>query len=464
MIGEYNANSHFNVLIKNGLAALPPGLQQVDIGIRGEKIAALGARLNASADLTLDAAGQIVLPGLIDPHVHMGIPIKDTWSADNFTTGSTAAAFGGVTTILDFTVQQPGQSLRQALDDRLTRAHAQCHVDYGVHVNITDQPLTHLNEIPELIAAGFNSFKVFSTYREAGMMIAWPDFRAVLAVIAQHGGLLMLHAEDNDIVESLTARHLTEGRRAPIYHARSRPAEAEARAIEQAAAIAGDLGAPLYVVHVSSRLGLEAGLRARARGVNIYLETCPQYLALDESRLAGPNGHWYIATPALRTRADAEALWEALAADAIDAVGTDHCPFTRTQKDAPGGHFAYTPNGIPSVETRLPLLATLGVAAGRLTWPQLVRVCAANPARLFGLDGRKGALAVGMDADIAIWNPAQAWVIEADNQHGSADWTPYAGQPVQGQLSALFLRGQLIIQDGRYLGDEVWGRLLLAAR
>lgn len=457
-----NSGAPYDVVIRQGQVVLPDGVQRLDIGVRSGRIAALAPELAGSADLTLDAAGHIVLPGLIDPHVHMGIPIKDTWSADNFTSGSVAAAFGGVTTILDFTVQQPGQTLRQALNDRLARAHAQCHVDYGVHVNITDQPLTHLDEIPALIAEGFSSFKVFSTYREAGMMIGWPDFRAVLDVIAQQGGLLMLHAEDNDLVESLTARHLAAGRRAPIYHARSRPAEAEARAIEQAAAIAGDLGAPLYVVHVSSRLSLEAGLRARTRGVQIYLETCPQYLALDESRLESPHGHWYIATPALRTRADAEALWEALAADEIDAVGTDHCPFTRAQKEAHGGHFAYTPNGLPAVETRLPLLATLGVAAGRLTWPQLVRVCAANPARLFGLEGRKGALAVGMDADLAIWDPTPAWVIADENQHGSADWSPYAGQRIQGKLNAVLLRGQLIIQGENFLGAETWGRLLRA--
>lgn len=454
----------FDVIVRGGQAVLPNGLAQVDIGVRGGKIAAIAPMLAGAADWTIQADGRLVLPGLVDPHVHLGIPIKDTWSADDFTSGSVAAACGGVTTLLDFTVQRPGQSLRQALEERLARAQAQCHVDYGLHVNITDQPLAHLGEIAALIAEGFTSFKAFTTYREAGMWMPWPTLRQVLAHIGAQGGLLMLHAEDNDTVERLTAEHVAAGRYAPIYHPRSRPAEAEALAIEQAAAIAAAVDAPLYIVHLSSRLGLEAARQARAQGVRLFLETCPQYLVLDESAYLSPQGHHAITTPPLRTPADAEALWQALAEGEIDTVGTDHCPFTLAQKDRYAGRFDLTPNGLPAVETRLSLLYTYGVAAGRISLTRLVEVAAQRPAALFGLAQRKGALAIGWDADMVVFDPTQSWRIMADNQHGAADWTPYAGHVVQGRVETVLLRGQALVSQGAFVGEDVWGQLVLSQR
>ncbi len=453
----------FDLILRGGQAVLPDGLARVDIGVRGGKIAAIAPELSGTAAWTLPAGDKLILPGLVDPHVHMGIPIKDTWSADDFTSGSVAAACGGVTTLLDFTVQRPGQTLHQALEERLARAHAQCHVDYGLHINITDRPLTHLDEIPTLIAEGFTSFKAFTTYREAGMWMPWPTLRQVLAQIAAHGGLLMIHAEDNDTIERLTAHHLAAGHHAPIYHPRSRPAEAEALAIEQAAAIAGALGAPLYVVHLSSRLGLEAAGRARAQGVRLLLETCPQYLLLDESAYWEPAGHRAITTPPLRTPADREALWQALAAGDIDTVGTDHCPFTQAQKDRYGGRFDLTPNGLPAVETRLPLLYTYGVAAGRISLTRLVELTATRPAALFGFGRRKGALVVGLDADLVLFDPAPTWRITAGNQHGAADWTPYEGFPLQGKVDTVLLRGEALVSQGEFVGENVWGRLLPAS-
>jgi dihydropyrimidinase len=369
-----------------------------------------------------------------------------------------------VSTILDFTVQAPGQTLREAVDVRRQKAHGHSHIDYGIHVNVTDEPLQHLEEIPRLIDDGFTSFKTFSTYREAGMMITWQEFRQVMQQVNAYGGLVMLHAEDNELVEKHTAQCVDAGERAPICHARSRPAQAEAKAIEDAARIAGDLGASLYIVHLSSKAGLEAGLRARGAGVDIYLETCPQYLLLDESKYLEENGHYYIATPALRTPEDAAALWQALADGVIDTVGTDHCPFTVAQKQRHGGAFNLTPNGIPGVETLFPLLYTYGVDEGRIGLRRLVEVLAGNTARIFGLDERKGAIRVGADADLVIWDPKAETTLASRRLHGNADWSPYEGLRVAGRLAYTILRGHVLVEGDHFVGDHVYGELLRARR
>lgn len=452
----------FDLLIQNGNVVRPGDVTRADVGVRAGKIVALAPGLRGTATRTIDASHKLVFPGFIDAHTHMGIPIKDTRSADDFASGSTAAAFGGVTTILDFTVQRPGQTPREALLERIALAEGASHVDFGIHVNITDRPAEHLAEIPALIAEGFNSFKLFTTYREAGMMSTWPDVSAVMATVAAHGGVVLVHAESNEIIERETARYIGSGVTAAICHARSRPAEAEAEAIREAGAIARDVGARLYIVHLSSRAGLEAGLAARAQGAQIYLETCPQYLLLDESRYEGQNGHYYITTPALRTRADAEALWEALAAGEIDTVGTDHCPFTRAQKESAGGVFYLTPNGMPGVETLFPLLYTYGVVEGRIALDRLVSVLAENPARIFGIDDRKGAVEIGRDADFTIWDPEAETAIEAPRLHGRADWSPYEGMRIAGRLAYTILRGQVLVEGDAFRGEAVYGELLRA--
>ncbi len=454
----------YDLIIQNGRVALPEGVKHTHLAIKDGKFAVIGAVIAGGASEVIDAAGRLVLPGIIDPHTHMGIPIKTTTSADDFRSGSEAAAFGGVTTILDFTVQAAGQSLREALEERIAKARGKSCIDFGIHVNITDQPEKWLHQIPELIAAGFTHFKAFTTYREAGMMMDWPQLRTVLRTINEHGGLLMLHAEENDIIEARTAENLQAGHRAAIYHARSRPAEAEAAAIEKAAQIAGELDARLYIVHVSSRAGLEAGMRARDRGVKIYLETCPQYLLLDESRFLTENGHYYIATPPLRTAEDCRALWQGVADGAIDAIGTDHCPFTRRQKDAWQGQFHLCPNGLPGVETSFPLLYTHGVETGIIPLARLLERMCTNPAEIFGLSHRKGAIRVGNDADFFLWNPDTPATLSAESLHGAADWSPYEGMALSGRVDITFVRGKAVVRDGQFCGKPGTGESLLSLR
>ncbi len=453
------ADAKFDLVVRGGDVVLPDRVDRLDIAVRDGRIAALGNGLNQGR-MVIDAAGLLVLPGGIDPHTHMGIPIKDTESADDFASGSLAAAFGGTTTILDFTVQSRGQTLSDSVEERLGRARGKCHVDFGIHVNLTDQPERRLDEIPRLIARGLNSFKAFSTYKEQGMMIDWPVFRLVLAEINAHGGLLMLHAEDNQHVSRDTAALVAAGETAPINHAKSRTPEAEARAIETASAIAGELGAALYVVHVSSRAGLEAGLAARRRGVRVHLETCPHYLVLDERKYLEESGHHWITTPPLRSPDDVQALWEGVQAGAFDTVGTDHCPFTKAQKDRHGGVFHLTPNGLPGVENRLAVLYTHGVARNRITLPQLTALWAGNAAKIFGIDHRKGRIAVGMDADLTIWDPRPEGVMTLQSMHGKADFTPYEGLPQQGRLAWTILRGHPLVADDRWLEPHPKGELI----
>ncbi len=453
-------HDEYDLVVRSGSVVLQDGLRNADIGIRAGRIAAVEEGLT-NAKQVIDASGKLVLPGCIDPHTHMGIPIKDTWSADDFSSGSVAAAFGGTTTVFDFTVQDPGQTLQASITTRLGRAQGKSQVDFGLHVNITDQPTEHLAEISSLIEKGFNRFKAFTTYKEQGMMMEWPDLRRVMETIGAQGGLLLLHCEDNNSVSSLTARHQIAGHKAPIYHARSRTAEAEALAIEKAAQIAGQSGTRLYIVHISSKLGLQAALRARRQGVEIYLETCPQYLVLDESKYLGKNGHYWIATPPLRRPEDSQALWEAVQDGSIDTIGTDHCPFTKAQKDRHGGAFDLTPNGIPGVENRLAILYTWGVCQGRISLHRMIELLCGNVARIFAIDDRKGSIAVGKDADLVVWDPAPSSLMTAADMHGNADFTPYQGIPQSGGLDCTILRGQPLVRNGAFVGNEVRGNLVL---
>jgi len=459
-----NNQKKFDLLISNGEVVTEMGKQNIDIGILNRKIAALQPNIRVEASQKIDATNKLVLPGFIDAHTHMGIPIMNTHSIDDFESGSIAAACGGVTTIIDFTVQEKGQSLRESVDVRIEKARGKSHVDYGLHVNITDEPEKRVSEIPRLIEEGLSIYKVFSTYRQIGMMITWDEFRQVLKAVNENGGLLCLHAEDNGRIESMTAENVDAGNLAAIYHPRSRTAEAEAKAITRSAEIAGELDAQLYIVHLSSRAGLEAGLKAREQGVKLFLETCPQYLMLSEEYYKKENGHYWITTPPLRTKEDSEALWQALADDQIEVVATDHCPFTIAQKEEGSKQFHLTPNGLAGVETLFPLLYTYGVVEGRITLEQMVQLLAKNPAEIFGLSTRKGSISIGADADLVIWDPASENVLHAENLHGNGDWSAYEGRPISGRLETTILRGQALVENGTFVGQKIFGNLLLSSQ
>ncbi len=468
-------------LVVTGERPAAPG----DVAVRGESIARVAARIEAPCRRRIDARGLVVMPGLIDPHVHLSLPMKGTVSSDDPSSGTLAALYGGVTTIIDFTLPRPGERLWESLERRQGEFAGRAHTDYAFHANVTWFPDDFAERLPEeldeLVARGVTTLKVFTCYSREGYLIHRDDLRALLRAASTRGLLVLVHAEDDALVEASTARLESAGRAAPADYPLSRPAEAEARAIAAVAAAARAEGAPVYFVHVSSAAGLEAALSGHLADLAeprlapagsqldlaeprrppagrqpsrspVYVETCPHYLALDETRFAGSQGAQYLVAPPLRAAGDREALLRALAGGHIDVVATDHCPFRRAQKNMSGAPFTLIPNGLPGVETRLPLLHTLAVVPGRLTLERLVALAATQPAAIHGLAPRKGAIRPGADADLTLFDPAVEWRLAASALHMNTDFSPYEETIVRGRVRSVLLRGRMVIEEDEWRG------------
>lgn len=456
---------NYDTVIRNGTLVLPIGLVQTDLGIVGEQIATIDRGL-AGTEI-IDATGKLVIPGGIDPHVHLQMPAGPVTSSDDWHSGTVAAACGGTTTVIDFVEPESG-SLIQALADRRSQAEGQAVIDFGLHMTIMDAQPTTLAEIPFVVGAGCRSFKTYLTYD--GFKLEDAELLAALEAVADAGGLALVHAENDAIVNHLRARFLREGHLEPRWHPRSRPGVAEAEAVERALALAEVAGCPLYVVHVSTSAGADAVARARSRGQQAYGETCPQYLLLTDAEYDRPGfeGAKFVCSPPLRSDSDREALWARLAAGDLSAVGTDHCPFFFSgQKDLgrpEGRHppFSRIPGGMPGIESRLALLYTYGVGQGWLSVGQWVELCCSAPARIFGLAGRKGELTEGADADIVIFDPERIVTLASSALHEHCDYTPYEGFRLRGYPVLTMLRGRVIVRDGEFVGERA-GRYVVAA-
>lgn len=448
-----------DLVIKNGTLVTPEGVFKADVGIEGERIAAIGEGLTAPQQI--DAAGKYVLPGAIDVHVHMQMPVGEVVSSDDFYTGTVAAACGGTTTILDFVEPKGAQSLMDALHQRRAEADGRVAVDYGLHMTLNSDDSLRLAEIPAVMEAGCTTFKLYMAYE--GLRLGDGAMLRALAALREHRGLPIVHAENHDAIQYLTARFLREGKTAPRYHPLTRPDFMEGEATARALALARVVGLPMYIVHVSCAEALDAVRAARDRGQPAYGETCPQYLLLTRKEYDRPGfeGAKFVMSPPLREEADAVSLWDALASGDLQVVATDHCPFFyEGQKDKGRDAFNKIPGGAPGVETRLPLLYTFGVRADRLTLAQWVRVCCSEPARLFGLAPRKGSLAEGADADLVIFNPHKRVVLHHRILHQNVDYTPYEGFALTGYSETTLLRGQVIVRDGQFVGHAGQGRFL----
>jgi dihydropyrimidinase len=449
-------------LIRGGTVVTAHTTFPADVLIEDETIRSIGRDLPADGATSIDATGKYLLPGGIDVHTHLDMPLGDIASSDDFYTGHVAAAFGGTTTHIDFCNQEKGQSLHDALDLWHARARDKACIDYGFHVTLTDVRDDVLDEISDLPGLGVSSIKMLMAYKGR---IQVDDTSLFLAMErARDAGILTLvHCENGDVIDILIRQALAGGRTAPRDHPRTRPAQLEGEATGRATAMAEILDAPLYIVHVTCIPALTRITEARARGSRIWAETCVQYLFFTEDDLNRPDfeGARWVCSPPFRTAADREALWLALHDGTLDAVSTDHCPFYfATQKVLGKDDFSRIPNGVPGIEDRLLMLHEAGVNGGRIDLNRFVELTSATPARLFGLEGRKGAIAPGHDADIAIWDMNRSRVMSATSSHQAVDYNLYEGMTVHGVPEKVFLRGRLIVDGERFLGKRASGQYL----
>ncbi|MBN1224643.1 MAG: dihydropyrimidinase [Candidatus Aminicenantes bacterium] len=447
-------------LIKAGTVVLGRSVSRQDILVSGEKIAAVGDLNDDKADREIDAADLLVLPGAVDTHVHFNDYFMNTVSVHDFESGTRAAAFGGVTSIVDFANQKPGESLLDTLRSKKQEAEGNALVDWGVHPVITSLSSDVLDEIPILIQEGAPTIKCYMTYREEGLMMGYDDLTLILKRLKDSGGMLMLHAEDNDIIETNIRQMIEEGKTQSINHARSRPIEAENRAIRKCIRLAEETGGRIFIVHMSSAEGMEAVGRARAEGRDILAETCTHYLIFTEKMLERDDGIKWICSPPLRDEKNQALLWQGIRDGRISMVTSDDAAYSWEAKLLGKERFDRCPNGIPGIEPRLYLLYSEGVAKGRISLPRLVELTATVPAVLFGLAPQKGTLFPGSDADIVLFDPQKKWVMNRNSLHMAADWSAYEGMEITGKIVKVFSRGQLIIDNDECPASKGRGRYL----
>jgi len=445
----------FDTIIKNGTVVTATDTFVSDVGISGGKITDLAASLPVeSADNVIDATGRLVLPGGIDAHTHLDMPFGGTTSADDFETGTRAAAFGGTTTLVDFAIQYKGQSLRHAFDTWMGKAASKAVADYSFHCIITDLGDAQMEEMGALVAEGVPSFKLFMAYPGVFMLDDATIFKA-MSQAAKYNGLICMHAENGGAIDVIVKRALAEGKTAPKYHALTRPTTAEAEATARSIALAEMAGAPVYIVHLSCNDALEKVREARDRGLPVYAETCPQYLYLSLENMDAPGfeGAKYVFTPPLREKWNQEKLWQGLARDTLQVVSTDHCPFCyKEQKELGVGDFTKIPNGGPGIEHRMSLIFSGGVNGGHFSANRFVQLVSTAPAKIFGLYPRKGTIAVGSDADIVIFDPLEEQVLSAKTHHMRVDYSMFEGIKVKGVAKIVLSRGRVLVEGGKFLG------------
>ena len=455
------------MLIKGGRIVTAADDYVGDVLIDGERVAQIGRSLDVEADTVIDAGDKLVLPGCVDPHTHLDMPFGGTVTIDDFTSGQTAAAFGGTTCHVDFCIQGHGQSFAEALDAWHAKRDGKAVIDNGFHIAVTD--LTHggsLEELASLPDEGITSYKLFMAYKGALMVDDGTLFKT-MEVAARTGALVMVHAENGDAIDVLVKEALAAGSTAPPFHALTRPPELEGEATNRAIQLARVAGCPLYVVHVSCRNAVEPIAVARAKGWDVWGETCTQYFVIDFTYLERPDfeGAKYVYTPPPRPREHQDVLWEAVRSDVLSAISTDHCAFLWDgQKTLGRSDFSKIPNGGPGLENRLHMIHELGVRAGRITLNRMVELLATNPARLFGLYPRKGTIAPGSDADIVIFDPRRKKTITAADQHSRCDYNLFEGMEVTGDVETTLVRGTVVVDGGELRAEPGYGQFVKRAR
>jgi dihydropyrimidinase len=450
-----------SILIKNGRIITAADDYIADIFIEGEKVKMIGKNLDLKADQTIDASGKLVIPGGIDPHVHLDMPFMGTFSSDNYETGTRAALFGGTTMVIDFILQKQGNSLRSALEEWQGRSNDNCIGDYSFHMAVTDFNEDTKKEIREMIEKeGITSFKTFMAYKGA-LMIDDRQMVGLMEEVKKHGGMINVHATNGDMIDYLIAKHKTEGKLSPLYHYLSQPEVTEAEASERFAELAGYTGCPGYIVHLTCEGALNAVRNATYRNEHVFVETCIQYLILDASLYEKDfEGAKWVMSPPLREKKDQKTLWAGINQGLVNVVATDHCPFMWEQKKMGEKDFSKIPNGHPAVENRMELLFSEGVKKGRISLNKYVEVACTNPAKIFGMYPQKGTIAVGSDADIVIMDPEEKHTISAATHHMNVDYSGYEGWQVTGKVKTVLLRGKLAIDDNKCLLEKGYGKFI----
>ncbi|UCG24614.1 MAG: dihydropyrimidinase [Chloroflexota bacterium] len=444
----------YDLVISDGTVVTANAIFAADIGVSGEQIAAIGRGL--TGERILDATGKLVTPGAVDIHVHMQMPIGDFVSADDFYSGTVAAALGGTTAIVDFVERAPQETMVEAIAARRAQADPRVVIDYGLHMTIGPAEITLLDQVPAAYDGGCTSFKLYMAY---GLCLSDGQLLQALEAIRDVGGLPVVHAENWDLICTLVARNLAAGRTSPHWHPRSRPALMEGEAVGRVIDLSELVGTPLHIFHVTSPAAVERIAAARRRGLPVSGETCPQYLLLTQDIYDRPGveGALPVCSPPIRDQGAQDALWLALGRGDLQIMTTDHCPFTREEKATGLDDYSRIPGGVPSVEMRFPAMYTFGVASGRLSLNQWVDTCCTAPARAAGFAG-KGDILVGYDADLVIFDPEQPVTLGVDSLHEQVDWTPYEGLELQGWPSTTISRGEIIVHDGELLAEAGRGR------
>ncbi|MBC7671001.1 MAG: dihydropyrimidinase [Polaromonas sp.] len=452
----------FDRVVKGGNVVTPGGEFTGDIGIVGEKIAALGDDLDTAGADVIDAAGHHVIPGVLDVHVHLELPFCGTVSADDYLSGTRAGARGGVTTVIDFAIPSAEGSLSEAADTWMKKAEGKSLIDYTFHICITRYN-EHKDQIAGMVKRGFTTFKEFMIYESEGWQSDDRALFGTLEQMKQHGTMLLVHAESSRVLDELIARHHTPElmkQHGAVLHAITRPNFIEAEAIQRVVQWSEATGGQLYIVHMSTAEGADIIRAAQNRGVPVVAETCVQYLVLDDSVFAGKDGHLYACCPQLKKPADSARLWRGLNTGEVSVISTDTCTFTREQKAMWEGDWTRIPMGMPGLETLMPVTYTKGVLEGRITLPQMCAKLSTNPAKIMGLAPRKGSIAIGADADLAIIHPTRTHRVDPSTMETNADWSPYDGWELAGFSRTTLSRGEVIVNDYKVVGKAGRGQWL----
>ena len=438
-----------SVLIKNGKVITASEEFNADVYCENEKVVAIGQNLNYDADRIIDATDKLIIPGGIDPHVHLEMPFMGTYSSDDYETGTRAALFGGTTSVIEFILQTQGDTLRNALNTWKEKSIHKAVGDFSYHMAVTDFNDNVAKEVVEMIEQeGITSFKTFMAYKGA-LMIDDGQMVQLMKVVKKHGGLVTVHATNGDMIDSLVSKNLSQGNTKPLYHYLSQPEITEAEASARFCDMLYYTGCPGYIVHMTCEGALNAVRKATFRNQKVFVETCSQYLMIDASLYEKEDGHKWVMSPPLREKKDQKALWSGINQGLVQVVGTDHCPFNWDQKMMGKDDFSKIPNGHPAIEHRMEFMYSEGVRKGKISHTKFVEICSTNAAKIFGMYPRKGTIAIGADADIVVFDPNKKHVISVDNHHMNCDYSGYEGWEVTGKTELVLLRGKIAIENNQ---------------